>query len=150
MKSILAFAVASILGSCGYSRPSTPYPAPPLVRSSTTCFHGWVSETNRTIPTGNCSEESKDPLAKTLYTRVEIDYPTQTLFIHGALTDPQGQPTYFRFNTTRCQDIEDGWTVVEGVASSGEKYALKHRAVEALLAVELAGQTYQAKLVCRP
>lgn len=126
------------------------------------CFHGWVSAPKNTYPTGYCAEK-KSELETKIMSRIEIDYPTQKIYIHGNISHAPNKSTYFRYDVTTCHDVEDGWTSVSGVADNGEKYELLHREIreipatgqakqafegEAKLYFELEGKTHQAVLEC--
>lgn len=127
------------------------------------CFQGWTSDKKQTYPTGYCEVNREHTAAVT--TRIEIDFPTQAIFIHGEVTNHQANSTSpFKFDFTRCEDSPIG-TVVEGVnPRTGEKYWLRYFETGELpatghclktiggiaeLSVDIDGQIYLAKLECR-
>lgn len=159
IRSVLILAICIFLSSCGGVKSSPQPEALRAIISSQSCFHGWVSNKNNVVPTGYCKENIE---GQSLYTYVEVDFPTQRLYIHGSITGLKS--TSFRFDVTSCEDIEGGWTVVNGVnPSTGEKYQLRQREIkeiaptgqakqafqgEAQLSVGLNGQTHGADLSC--
>ncbi len=102
------------------------------ITSSEDCFHGWLSERGSTSPTGHCTTEH-DPASGRVWTYIEVDYPTQKLYIHGLMKGSDGSNNWFRYEVTSCQDTTDGGTVVKGVNASGGTYTLKHTEKEAVL-----------------
>ena len=131
--------------------------------TSGNCFNGWISERGNTDPTGFC-KESVGSIENS--TRLEVDYPSQRLYIHGSVRNHENGTTKWlsrSFRVESCQDV-NGWTNVEGVNSSNnERYLLTHREIrevpptgqakqafegEAKLSFELDGESHQIDLSC--
>jgi hypothetical protein len=106
------------------------------------CFHGWVSERGNTTPTGYCSAKLMD--GRKVSTYIEVDFPTQTVFIHGKLTNTNEQNGWFRYTFSECHDIDSQWTSVAGVNQiTKNTFLLTHREINE---IEATGEAKRAFL----
>ena len=113
------------------------------------CFHGWVSQKGKTYPTGNCVQEPKENSPR-LSTSIEIDYPSQRIYVHGNLKDANGEiVTWFnKYKVTSCTDMPDGVTVVGAENPNHEVYLFRFKENFAHLSVIYNDEAYNADMEC--
>ncbi len=155
------FFISFIFQSCGTETSSLESSA--STKSSGSCFGGWISDRKNTDPTGFCKGTSG---SMEFSTRIEVDYHSQRLYIHGSVKDLENGTTKWlsrRFDVESCQDVTGGRTEVDGISSSNEKYNLSYREIreipstghaqqafegEAKLSIELDGESHKIDLSC--
>ena len=162
-KNLSLLILGLVLVSCQQRSSSTVPVVAQSVVAGANCFKGWVSSAKNNVPTGYCQETTPEGESKVM-SRVEIDFPSQRLYIHGSVSHSPSKSSWFRFEATSCEDVvEGGWTFVNGVSATGEKYELRHREIkeipptgkavkafsgEAQLHVEIDGEKRDVALEC--